>query len=71
MNSGCYNNDISKILYSVQAIDIVKLTEIEIKNKDINFFYRGSSLSDKLIIVSAKLKGKIGKKEEIEKNNSI
>ena len=41
MNSGCYNNDISKILYSVQAIDIVKLTEIEIKNKDINFFIEG------------------------------
>tara|TARA_B100000963_G_C22608549_1_gene663764 strand:- start:336 stop:1238 length:903 start_codon:yes stop_codon:yes gene_type:complete len=67
MNSGCYDNDISKILYSIQAIDIVKLSEIEIKSKDINFFYRGSSLSDKLIIVSAKLKGTVGKKEEIEK----
>ena len=67
MNSGCYNNDISKVLLSLQAIDKNKLKEIEIKREDINFSYRGTDLSEDLIIISAKLKGTIRKKEEIEK----
>ena len=33
MNSGCYENEISKVLLSVQAIDIDKLSEIEIKRR--------------------------------------
>ena len=33
MNSGCYENDISKILISLQAIDKNKLSEIEIKKR--------------------------------------
>ena len=70
MNSGCYENDISKVLLSIQAIDKNKLTEIEIKKEDINFSYRGTNLSDDLIIISAKFKGIIGKKEEIEKKQS-
>ena len=37
MNSGCYDNDISKVLISLQAIDKNKLSEIEIKKEDINF----------------------------------
>ena len=67
MNSGCYDNDISKILISVKAIDINKLSIIEIKKDDIKFSYRGSNLPSNLIIISAKLKGSIGLKEEIEK----
>ncbi len=67
MNSGCYKNDISKILLSIKAIDRNKLVEFEIKKDDIKFFYRGTSLSEDLIIISAKFKASIGKKEEIEK----
>ena len=67
MNSGCYDNDISKVLVSITAINKNNLTEIEIKKEDIKFLYRGTNLKDDLIIVSAKLKGSKGKKEEIEK----
>jgi len=67
MNSGCYDNDISKILVSIKAIDKKNLSEIEIKKEDIKFFYRGTNLSEDLIIISAKLKGILGKKDEIEK----
>ena len=70
MNSGCYDNDISKVLVSITAIDKNNLTEIEIKKEDIKFLYRGTNLKDDLIIVSAKLKGSKGKKEEIEKFKS-
>ena len=68
MNSGCYDNDISQVLLSVKAIDKNKLIETEIRKEDIKFFYRGTNLSENLIIISAKLKGKIKKKDEIEKN---
>ena len=67
MNSGCYNNDISKVLISIQAIDKKTLSEIEIKKEDIKFSYRGSNLSNNLIILSAKFKGVPRQKEEIEK----
>ncbi len=67
MNSGCYENDISRILVSFKAIDKNKLTEIEIKKEDIKFSYRGSDLPDNLIIISAKLRGAFSKKEMIEK----
>ena len=67
MNSGCYDNDISKVLVSIKAIDKNNLSEIEIKKEDIKFFYRGTNLSDDLIIISAKFKGVVSKKDEIEK----
>ena len=67
MNSGCYDNDISKILISITAINKNDLTEIELKKEDIKFLYRGTNLKDDLIIVSAKLRGSKGKREEIEK----
>ena len=70
MNSGCYDNDMSQVLVSVKAIDKDKLLETEIKKEDIKFFYRGTNLSENLIIISAKLKGKIKKREEIEKKQS-
>jgi len=67
MNSGCYENDISKILLSIRAIDKKKLSVIEIKKEDIKFLYRGTNLPDDLIIISAKLKGTSSIKEKIEK----
>ena len=70
MNSGCYENDISKVLLSIRAIDKEKLSIIEIKKDDIKFSYRGTDLPDNLIIISAKLKGSKGVKEKIEKKQS-
>ena len=67
MNSGCYENDISKVLLSIIAIDKSNFKEIEIKKEDINFSYRGTDLSKNLIITAVKLRGKVGIKEEIEK----
>ena len=57
MNSGCYDNDISKVLLSVQVIDKNNLTEREIKKEDIKFLYRKTNLTENLIIISAKFKG--------------
>ena len=70
MNSGCYENDISKILISLRAIDKKKLSVIEIKKEDINFLYRGTNLPDDLIITSAKLKGTTSVKEKIDKRQT-
>ena len=70
MNSGCYDNDISKILVSVNVIDKNKLLKKEIKRENIKFSYRGTDLSEDLIIISAKIKGNIGKKNEIEKKQT-
>ena len=70
MNSGCYESDISKILLSIQVIDTKDCKEKELKNDDIKFLYRGTNLSKELIIISAKFKGLIGKKEQIEKQQS-
>ena len=69
MNSGCYDNDISKVLLSIKAIDKNKLSEIEIKRDEIEFFYRGNNLSNNLLIISAKLRGTISNKVEIEKQS--
>ena len=67
MNSGCYENDISKVLISIRAIDKKKLSSVEIKKEDIKFLYRGTNLPNDLIITSAKLKGTVSVKEKIEK----
>ena len=67
MNSGCYKNDISKILLSISVIDIKDCVEKEIKYEDIKFLYRGTNLPKDLIIISAKLKGTIDHKIKIEK----
>ena len=61
MNSGCYGNDISKILISVKALDF-KGNIIEIKRDEIKFVYRGTNLSEDLIFLSAKLCVKKGNK---------
>jgi len=70
MNSGCYENDISKVLLSIRAIDKKSLSIIEIKKEDIKFLYRGTNLPNDLIIISAKLKGITSVKEKIEKKQS-
>ena len=70
MNSGCYENDISKVLISIRAIDKKKLSSVEIKKEDIKFLYRGTNLPNDLIIISAKLKGTVSVKEKIEKKQS-
>ena len=73
MNSGCYGDDISKILISINVIDIKDCKEKVIKREDIKFFYRGTNLPLEYIIISAKLKGKIKSKSTIEEkqNNFI
>ena len=73
MNSGCYGDDISKILISINVIDIKDCKEKVIKREDIKFFYRGTNLPSEYIIISAKLKGKIKSKSIIEEkqNNFI
>ena len=47
-----------------------KCQEIEIKKDDIKFKYRGSNLSEDFIILSAKLKGILSKKEIINKKQA-
>ena len=73
MNSGCYGDDISKILISINVIDVKDCKEKVIKREDIKFFYRGTNLPLEYIIISAKLKGKIKSKSTIEEkqNNFI
>ena len=68
MNSGCYGYDISKVLRSINVIDIDECVEKEIKREEIDFYYRGTNLSKNLIITSAKLKGKSKIQKVIEKN---
>ena len=67
MNSGCYGNDISKVLYSINVIDIKSCEEKEIKREDIEFFYRGNNLPNHLLIISVKLRGVSLDKDLIEK----
>ena len=56
MNSGCYGDDLSKILVSVQAMDLSGKVRI-IYSSDIKFSYRGCNLDNSLIFVSATFKG--------------
>ena len=66
MNSGCYGYDISKIFFSLKAINM----QGELKTfskKDIKFIYRGSDFNKDLIILSVILEGKPGNKNEIKK----
>jgi UDP-N-acetylmuramate dehydrogenase len=66
MNSGCYGEDISKILVSVQTIDFQGNIKI-IKSSDTKFYYRGSNLKDDLIFISASFKGKKNDRNNIKK----
>ena len=57
MNSGCYGEDISKILVSVQAMDLSGKVRV-IYSSDIKFSYRECDLNNNLIFISATFKGK-------------
>ena len=70
MNSGCYDNDISKVIISINVFNKDKVKEEEIKRENIKFFYRGTNLPENLIILSAKLQCSVGKKSEIEKKQN-
>ena len=72
MNSGCYGDDISKILNSIKVIDIHNCLEKELQRGEIDFFYRGTNLSKNFIITSVKLKGLNQSKKIIEiKQNQL
>jgi UDP-N-acetylmuramate dehydrogenase len=57
MNSGCYGDEISKILVSLQVMDFKGNIRI-IQSSDIKFHYRGSNLDENLIFISVTLRGK-------------
>ena len=69
MNSGCYGEDVSKILVSVQVMDLSGNVRI-IYSKDIKFIYRGSNIGRDLIFISATFEGKSEKQVKIEKKNN-
>ena len=52
MNSGCYGEDISKILISVQVMDLDGKIKV-IYSPNIKFSYRKCNLDDNLIFISA------------------
>ena len=66
MNTGCYNEDISKIVVSIQVMDFTGKMRVVYSN-DIKFSYRGCNLSEDLIFISATLKGKESNKANIKK----
>ena len=66
MNSGCYGTDISEILSSIKIIDD-EGKEKELKNHEIQFYYRGTDIPTNYIILSAVLKGTTSKKQLIAK----
>ena len=72
MNSGCYGEDISKIIVSVQVMDFSGKIRV-IYSSDIKFSYRGSNLDNKLIFISATFRGKKNNKQNIQKkiNNLV
>jgi len=72
MNSGCYEDNISKILVSVQAMDLDGKMKI-IYSQNIKFSYRGSNLDNNLFFISATFRGKKDNRLSIEKrvNNLV
>ena len=66
MNSGCYEEDISKILVSAQVMDLEGNLKV-IKSENIKFYYRGSDLDGNFIFISATLRGLKGKQSDIKK----
>jgi len=72
MNTGCYGEDISKVLISAQVMDSSGKVRI-IYASEIKFDYRTCSLENNLIFISATFKGKKTKKISIEKkiNNLV
>ena len=69
MNSGCYGEDISKILVSVQAMNLSGKVKV-IYSSDIKFSYRGCNLDNSLIFISATFKGENDNNLNIQKKIS-
>ena len=65
MNTGCYGDNISKILHSIKIIN-TKGQIKEIKVKDMQFSYRGTNLEENLLVTSVKLRGKESLKKKIK-----
>ena len=72
MNSGCYGEDISKILISAQVMDLDGKIKV-IYSSDIKFSYRECNLDDNLIFISATFRGQKDNRSNIQKkvNNLI
>jgi len=70
MNAGCFDSEFKDILVSIQAIDKYGKV-ITIPEKEINFKYRGSSLSEDLIFLSASFKGFKKNKDLIQNEMKI
>ena len=70
MNTGCYDDDISKILYSIKVIQIQGHIK-EILAKDIKFSYRSTNLEENLLITSVKLIGKESLKQKIKEKQKV
>lgn len=66
MNSGCYGEDVSKILISVQVMDLSGKLKV-VHSSDIKFSYRGCNLDNSLIFISATFKGKNDSNPNIQK----
>ncbi len=65
MNCGCYGSDISKVFFSLKAVNY--RGEIKSFNRDqVKFFYRGNNLPKDLIFLSAVFYGKSKLKGEIK-----
>tara|TARA_B100000686_G_scaffold347718_1_gene437020 strand:- start:1022 stop:1642 length:621 start_codon:yes stop_codon:yes gene_type:complete len=69
MNSGCYGEDISKILVSVQVMDFAGNVKI-IYLSDIKFSYRKCDLEKDLIFISATFNGRPDSNSNIQKKTS-
>ena len=71
MNSGCYGDDMSKIVTSISIIDMSGEIKI-INNKDINFAYRHSSITKNQIITNVEMKGaRLDKKKILENMKNL
>ena len=65
MNAGCYGCETKDVLKEILIIKKNGSKKI-LKNKDLDFKYRKSNLSDHDIVTSAVFKANFGEKEEIE-----
>ena len=65
MNSGCYKEDMSQKVLSIQAMNMNGIVTT-IPSSKVNFFYRGCDLNEDLIFLSVTLKGYTRQKEEIK-----
>jgi UDP-N-acetylmuramate dehydrogenase len=70
MNTGCYGDDISKIIHSIKAVNN-KGQIREIMANDIKFFYRSTNLEENLLVTSVKLIGKESLKKKIEEKQKL